>query len=60
MFEVGDFVKIHNSDLFGVVVGFAGVFNMAQHLDDMVIVSITNSTDTKLFKKDSLEKVLVE
>lgn len=60
MFSVGDFVKIKNTNIYGVVVGFAGVFNVCQEMEDMLVVSITNSTDTKLFMESSVERILPE
>lgn len=60
MFSIGDFVQIKNTSLFGVVVGFTSVFDVCQHLQQMVIVSLTNSTKTELFEEDSLIKILSE
>lgn len=60
MFSVGDFVKIKGTNIYGVVVALINVFDVAQSTDDMVVVSITNSSETKLFKKSSVEKILPE
>lgn len=60
MFSVGDFVKVKNTDIYGVVVALINVFNVAQQTDDMLAISITGSTETKLFKLSSVEKILPE
>lgn len=57
MFLIGDFVKIGSLNIYGVVMGFANVFDVCQYTEDMLIVSITNTNETKLFKQDSIEKV---
>ena len=60
MFEVGDFVKSKGTNIYGVVVALINVFAMAQRTDDMLVVSITDSTETKLFERNSVEKILPE
>ena len=60
MFEVGDFVKIKGTNIYGVVVALINVFSVAQQTDDMLVISITGSTETKLFAKSSVEKILPE
>lgn len=60
MFSVGDFVKVKNTNIYGVVVALINVFDVAQRTDDMLVVSITDSTETKLFERNSVEKILPE
>lgn len=60
MFSIGDFVKVKSTNIYGVVIGYTNVFNVCQQTEEMLIVSITNSKKTELFKKDSVEKVGIE
>jgi len=57
MFSIGDFVKIESVNIYGVVVGFTNVFDICQETDDMLIVSINDSKESRLFKQDSVEKI---
>ncbi len=57
MINIGDLVRIKPTSIYGVVVGYTNVFDVCQSTDEMVIVSISNSEETKMFKQDSVEKV---
>lgn len=60
MFSIGDFVKVKSTNIYGVVIGYTNVFNVCQQTEEMLIVSITNSDKTELFRNDSVEKVGIE
>jgi len=60
MFEVGDFVKIKNSSIYGIVVDYINVFDICQETEKMFVVSINNSKEIKVFKQDSIQKVSIE
>lgn len=57
MINIGDLVRIKSTNIYGVVVGYTNVFDVCQATDEMVIVSINDSEDEKMFKQDSVEKV---
>jgi len=57
MFSIGDSVKIKYVNIYGVVVGFTNAFDVCQETDDMLIISVNNSEESKMFKQDSVEKV---
>ncbi|UPI30811.1 hypothetical protein DEDGFLLK_00063 [Lactiplantibacillus phage Gut-P1] len=57
MLSVGDLVRVKSTNIYGVVVGYTNVFDVCQETDDMLIVSINNSEESKMFKRDSIEKI---
>lgn len=57
MLSVGDLVKVKSTNIYGVVVGYTDVFDVCQETDCMLIVSINNSEESKMFKRDSIEKI---
>lgn len=57
MINVGDLVKVKTANIYGIVVGSADLFDVCQETENMLIVSINNSEETKMFKQDSIEKV---
>lgn len=57
MLFVGDLVRVKSTNIYGVVVGYTNVFDVCQETDDMLIVSINNSEESKVFKKHSVEKI---
>ena len=57
MINVGDLVKVNTTNIYGIVVGSADLFDVCQETGNMLIVSINNSEETKMFKQDSIEKV---
>ena len=57
MFLIGDLVRVKYTSIYGIVVGYTNVFDICQATDEMVIVSIKDSEEAKMFKQDSVEKV---
>jgi len=57
MIDIGDLVRIKSIDIYGVVVDYVNMFDVCQEIDSMIVVSINNSGELKVFKKHSIEKV---
>lgn len=57
MINIGDLVRVKSTNIYGVVVGYTNVFDVCQEIDDMLIVSINNSEESKVFKNNSIEKI---
>lgn len=57
MINIGDLVRVKSTNIYGVVVSYTNVFDVCQETDDMLIVSINNSEELKVFKKHSVEKI---
>jgi len=57
MINVGDLVRVKSTNIYGIVVGYTNVFDVCQATDEMVIVSINDSEEVKMFKQGSVEKV---
>lgn len=57
MINIGDLVKVKTTNIYGIVVGSADLFDVCQETENMLVVSINNSEETKMFKQDSIEKV---
>ncbi len=57
MLSVGDLVRVKSTNIYGVVVCYTNVFDVCQETDDMLIVSINNSEESKMFKRGSIEKI---
>lgn len=60
MINVGDLVRVKSTNIYGVVVEYVNVFDVCQETEKMLIVSINNSKETKMFKSSSVEKILSE
>lgn len=57
MIDIDDLVRIKSTNIYGIVVGYVNVFDVCQEIDSMLVVSINNSGELKIFKKHSIEKV---
>lgn len=57
MLSIGDLVRIKFTDIHGTVVGYIDMFDVCQEINNMLIVSINDSEEIRMFKQDSVEKV---
>jgi len=57
MINIGDLVRVKPTNIYGVVADYVNMFDVCQEIDSMLVVSINNSGESKVFKKHSIEKV---